>query len=600
MRPRLVCAAAAAAVVLPLVVALIALRGDGWHPVLDLAMTELRVRDVFGLRTPLIGLPGRIGEYPDQGSHPGPLGFYLLAPPYRLLGSSAWALQVATVVIHTAAVVTALWIGYRRAGWRGAAAVSAVLAVVVRGYGQLLLTQPWNPYLPLLAWIVVLLAAWAVGCGDTLMVVPLVVAGSFCAQTHVPYLVPAGALTIGALLVAARGNRRHALTGVGLGVALWIPPLVDQVTNDPGNIRKLLDHFTSPPDEALGVVEGGRLALRHLDVWAGFAGQLAGSGRFVSPSSAWRGLLMLLVWLVAAAVAWRFGSRALRALHATVAAALLLGFVSMSRIFGLAWYYLSLWAWGITAVAAGAVVWSALTVSRRFRRVASRQRTERLTGRLAILVAAAASLSSAVAFADADVPEERLSDVVAAVAGPTYAAIAAGAGAAGEGAATGTGGVYVVRWSDAADIGSPGIGLLNELERRGLDVIGDEFWRTPLTAHRTAPRSAATAQIHLATGGYVARWRAVTDAVEVAMYEPRSAAERALYRRTRAALIERLGSEGLDEIVPLVDTNLFGGSLDQRISAADLADFELLLELGQPTSVFIAPACAEPGLPDAC
>ena len=71
---------------LPLIVAVAVLRSRPWHPVLDLAMTEFRVRDVFTRHTPLIGLPGRIGEYPDQGSHPGPLSFYLLAPTYRLLG----------------------------------------------------------------------------------------------------------------------------------------------------------------------------------------------------------------------------------------------------------------------------------------------------------------------------------------------------------------------------------------------------------------------------------------------------------------------------------------------------------------------------------
>ena len=56
---------------LPLIVAVAVLHGRPWHPVLDLAMTEFRVRDVFTGHTPLIGLPGRIGEYPDQGSHPG-------------------------------------------------------------------------------------------------------------------------------------------------------------------------------------------------------------------------------------------------------------------------------------------------------------------------------------------------------------------------------------------------------------------------------------------------------------------------------------------------------------------------------------------------
>ena len=45
---------------LPLLVALVDLHGQHWNPVLDLAMTEFRVRDVGWTDTPLIGLPGRI------------------------------------------------------------------------------------------------------------------------------------------------------------------------------------------------------------------------------------------------------------------------------------------------------------------------------------------------------------------------------------------------------------------------------------------------------------------------------------------------------------------------------------------------------------
>ena len=125
-------AVATAVVGLPLVVALVVLRGDPWYPVLDLAMTEYRVRDVFGVHTPLIGLPGRIGTFPDQGSHPGPLSFYLLAPTYRALGSSSWAMEAATVVVHLAAIAASLWIGWRRLGWRGVAVIAALLALVSR------------------------------------------------------------------------------------------------------------------------------------------------------------------------------------------------------------------------------------------------------------------------------------------------------------------------------------------------------------------------------------------------------------------------------------------------------------------------------------
>ena len=107
-----------AVVGLPLLVAVVALHRQRWYPVLDLAMTEFRVRDVFTSHTPLIGLPGRIGEYPDQGSHPGPLSFYLLA---RRTACSArrrgrWRRGRSSSTCWPSR--TALWIGHRRLGGR--------------------------------------------------------------------------------------------------------------------------------------------------------------------------------------------------------------------------------------------------------------------------------------------------------------------------------------------------------------------------------------------------------------------------------------------------------------------------------------------------
>ena len=493
---------------LPLLVAAVALRSTSWYPVLDLAMTELRVRDVGTSHTPLIGLPGRIGTYPDQGSHPGPLSFYLLAPTYRLLGSSAWAMEAATVVIHLGAIAVALWIGHRRLGWPGVAVVGLVLALVLRGYGQLTLTQPWNPYLPLVAWLVVMLAAWSVVAGDHWMLVPLVAAASYCAQTHVPYL-PLGVgmvvLGFGAVVVRWRFRGRSgaidgpdpdpgpaspwraALVALGVGVVLWLPPVADQIRHDPGNVRQLLDHFGSPPEEPLGVRDGVELALRHLDVWAGLARQTVDTGTFISAASATRGAIVLAAWVGAAVVAWRRGSAALRALHVVVGAGLLLGTASMVRIFGRPWYYLTLWAWGVTTLLAVAVAWSALTLVRPRLAAAHRTFGPGLAARIGVGAGALAlvvSIASAIRFADAAHPEERLSAAVGSLAAPTYDAVVDGVGAA-----TGSDGHYLVRWSDAADIGSPGFGLLDELERRGLDVAADTFFRVPATAHRTEPRA---------------------------------------------------------------------------------------------------------------
>ena len=47
--------------------------------------------------------------------------------------------------------------------------------------------------------------------------------------------------------------------------------------------------------------------------------------------------------------------------------------------------------------------------------------------------------------------------------------------------------------------------------------------------------------------------------------------------------------KALPSFVPLVDTNLFGMSIDTWLSAADQRDLGRLIELGQPMVVFIAP-----------
>lgn len=238
---------------LPLLVTLVSLSRHHWNPVLDLAMTEFRVRDVGTWHTPLIGLPGRIGDQPNQGSHPGPLSFYLLAPVYRLFGGTSYSLEVGSVLIHISAVAASLALAYRRGGRRVAIAVAAMLAVVLRGYGSNVLSQPWNPYLPLVAFVAVLLGVWSILEGDTVALIVVVVAGTLCMQTHVPYVGMVGgvvAAVLGWLLIRRRvlpgvariempGLKRNGLIAAAVGVVLWSPLVVDQVRHTPGNISKL-------------------------------------------------------------------------------------------------------------------------------------------------------------------------------------------------------------------------------------------------------------------------------------------------------------------------------------------------------------------------
>ena len=124
-------------------------------------------------------------------------------------------------------------------------------------------------------------------------------------------------------------------------------------------------------------------------------------------------------------------------------------------------------------------------------------------------------------------------------------------------------------------------------------MAADEYFHVPVTEHRVRPRAEADAQIHLATGGYVDVWRNVPDAVEVAHFDARTPSEQDEYAAVRARLIDRLEAGGASDLVPLVDTNLFGMSVDPRLTAADQSDLSRLIELGQPMVVFIAPPPAD-------
>ena len=182
-------------------------------------------------------------------------------------------------------------------------------------------------------------------------------------------------------------------------------------------------------------------------------------------------------------------------------------------------------------------------------------------------VAVVVSLASAVAFAARRAPRGAArARPSARLAGPTYDAVVAGVGAATGRGRRATSCAGATPPTSAV----PGFGLLDELERRGLDVAADEYFQVPATEHRTRPRAEADAQIHLATGGYVDVWRAVAGRRRGRhVRSPHRRAAGRVRRRSAPAFVERLAAEGLDELVPPVDTNLFGMSVDTRLSAAD-------------------------------
>jgi hypothetical protein len=577
---------------IPFVVALIALHHPRWYPLLDMAQTELRVRDVASSHPPLIGLAGRIGPFgANGGSHPGPLSFYALWPVYALLGSSAFGMQAANVVLDIVAIGLALWMAFRRGGAALALAMGALLAILARSYGAFLLTLPWNPYLPVLWWFVFLLALWSVLDDDLPMLPVAIFAGTFCMQTHISYLGLVGGLVV--VLIAAlgyaayrrRGDRearrslwKWTVIALALGGVLWIPPVIDQIVHSPANLTVIRDHFSNPPDPPIGLHRGIDVLLTQLDPWK-LVTQILVIDTRPRPVEGARlpGLLLLLAFGGSIGVAAWLRHRVLLMLDVVLGAALVLGLVSSARIFGLVWYYLLLWAWGLAALMLLAIGWTVVELFRGRTRLA----------RPGLAILAAIMLTFVALFvvdaARVDVQSPRINETLGKLVQPTADALATRE-------KDGAHGPYLVTWlPDAEAIGSQGFGLLNELDRDGFDVRAPIVFRPGATRYHVIDPAQATLQVHLATGPDITRWRNDSRFQEVARFDPRTDAEREEFSRLHDEVVAQLGAAGLNDLVPQVDDNLFMLGIAPNVPQQTRALMSRMLAIGMPAAVFIGP-----------
>ncbi|MGH8983463.1 MAG: hypothetical protein ACRDY6_06250 [Acidimicrobiia bacterium] len=509
-RPRrgLVTGGLGVLVAIPLLIALAALKQPRWYPLWDQATTEMQLRDVGTRHTPLTGVGGLLGLPDDlQGSHPGPLSFYLMWPVYRLLGSSSWAMQAAAAWVNVAAVAVILWLVSRRRSLRLLVGTVAALAILMHAYGVEALTKAWAPHTPILWWMVFLVACWCALCDDLPILPVAVFAGSFCVQTHSSYVLPALGLLLlafgSASLVAYQ--QRHdrglvcrtakwSLLAVGVGAAVWIPPVLQQLISPRGNLAILWRQFRDWNEEPMGLWHAFELVLIHLNPWRLVTGEISPDNWIVTGSRL-PGALVLLVWAGAAVIAVRLANRTLVRLHVLVAAALFLAVVAVSRL-GLALYYRMLWLSGITVLLLMATVWTLILLVRRYLNVKHRQGiANRLVwGPLVAAVAFTTALAASAAGSDYDRHDSRVLDElvprVVSTLERDYPHLDE----------------YLLVWSELTT-GALGRGLMNELVRRGFDVGAVEYFRAEVRPHRAVSPGEVSAVIVVVGGSEIATWR---------------------------------------------------------------------------------------------
>jgi hypothetical protein len=343
----------------------------GVAPSGDVALLEVRVGDVGSRWTPLVGSYQRFGF-----NQPGPLLLYALALPYRLLGRRYVGLSLGALVIGALSASCVLRVAWRRGGRIGLLWAAALLAVLVHGFGPGWLVDPWEPHVLALVAAALFALACDVALGRVAALPWVVVAASLIAQAWGTMLVFAVALAAWATLavvvhagrsaVARRDAFRSLLVASVVGFVLWLPPMLDQLTQSPGNVTAALDALGSPAEPAVGLADGMRAVGSELGVpasWLGFRQRLDG----LSPTldldvgwSSWLGLLALAAATIGAARlrgrerAWVVGATALIGVVGAV--------IAMARLLGPLFVWLPQWLRVVGMTTWFAIGWCAASV----------------------------------------------------------------------------------------------------------------------------------------------------------------------------------------------------------------------------------------------
>ena len=417
----------------PLAVSAVALAvavGGDYRPVGDIAVVEMTTRAV-GDHWPLVGNHSRDGWH-----QPGPALLYVLALPYRLLGGSSIALPLGALAINGASVAGMAVVARRRGGAPLMLITLLGCALVMRSLGPDQLRLPWHAWVTVLPYGLLVFLAWAMACGDRWALPVAVLVGSFVAQTHVGYValaLPLLVLGAGWLLATHRRDLGRlgapSLCALGVAVVAWLPPVIDELTNDPGNATLLVRWFRdggTNGDESHTLLEGWRV------VSAQFAAApewLVGTRpvNFIQePMYLSDPVVPVLLAVVALAVVvlWRRRVSQSRQLVAVWAVASVVGIVATARTIGPMYVYRFGWARMLGMVAGVIVAWAAWRVVSEWRPSLER----RVLTPIVVVGIAVLAIVGSVAHVRAGVPQEPESALARELVPPVLDAVPPGDG----------------------------------------------------------------------------------------------------------------------------------------------------------------------------
>jgi hypothetical protein len=399
------------------IVLVVVVRGS-YLPIGDQALTEMHVRDI-GHHSVLTGLYSR-----DDWSHPGPMLFYVLAPFYWLTGGASIAMGLGTLVINGASIVGMALVARRRGGAMLMLWTLLGCSLLVRTLGADFVRDPWNNYVTVLPFGLLIFLVWAMVSGELWALPVGVVVASFLGQTHVGFVALAlPLLAFGAIWLAVSAFRsedtaarwrlvRTAAFSFSIGLVLWLPVIVDTVIHRDSNVSRIIRWFR---DARAGVHTIGQ-------GWRVVAGQFAAVPEWMtshrSPlalsgesSFLYQAPFPVLLLLVAGAGVgyWQMKRTDGLRLLATITLTFALGVLAVARTIDLVFDYRLRWTWVLGMVGFVAVVWCAALGFERWRPAVAR----RVLPAIALVGLAVCTIVNVTTAATAGVPQHADSKVLA-------------------------------------------------------------------------------------------------------------------------------------------------------------------------------------------
>lgn len=356
--------------VVPVLAGLAQRRSDGWYPESDDATIVLLSDDVLRGDPPLVGMISTGGAHLSDPElhHPGPLELYLIAPFSRAMGPDLGPVVAAALI--SIASVAVLVLVLHSIGGRSLGAVGFVTSgLILWGIGGDAPTSVWNPYVVLLPFACFLVTCLGVAARRWWALLGVVAFGSLVAQTHLSYAGLVGALVAWSVVLTAwrsargdTGARLPAAASLGLGLLLWLPPIIDQLSGEPGNLGQIWRSLTGPGGTSVGSAGLGELSRVVGVPLLGMRprGELVRVLPDLAPLDLVR-LALLATLLIGCAIVTSRSGRAGAAVTATLGVALVAGCLTAVRIplsDGVQYQYYGMWMWPLAGVVWTFVAWA--------------------------------------------------------------------------------------------------------------------------------------------------------------------------------------------------------------------------------------------------